>query len=54
MVDVTDVKGVAEGDEVLLWGDELPLEEKAQTVGTITYELLCHISRRVPRVYLGA
>ena len=54
MVDVTDVKGVAEGDEVLLWGDELPMEEKAQTVGTITYELLCHISRRVPRVYLGA
>ena len=29
----------------------LPLEEKAATIGTIPYELLCAINPRVPRVY---
>lgn len=50
MVDVTDVPAQA-GDEVTLFGPELPLEEKADTLGTISYELLCAVSRRVPRIY---
>lgn len=50
MVDVTNVPARA-GDEVELFGPELPLEEKADAVGTIQYELLCAVSRRVPRIY---
>lgn len=51
MVDVTDLSDVTVGDEVTVFGPELPLEEKADTVGTIQYELLCGIAPRVPRVY---
>ena len=53
MVDVTDIPDVAIGDVVTVFGPDLPLEEKADTVGTIQYEMLCGVSRRVPRVYLG-
>ncbi len=34
------------GDSVLLWGDELPVEEVARHAGTIPYQLLCGISNR--------
>lgn len=53
MVDVTDLEDVRVGEEVIVFGCELPLEEKAEAVGTIQYELLCGISPRVPRVYLN-
>lgn len=52
MVDVTDMPDVHVGGEVTVFGPELPLEEKADTVGTIQYELLCGVAPRVPRVYL--
>ena len=56
MVDVTDVPGVKIGDEVTIFGTqdgaELPLEELAEKAGTITYELLCAVAPRVPRVYV--
>ena len=52
MVDVTDIVDVRVGDEVTVFGPELPLEEKADVVKTIQYEMLCGISRRVPRVYI--
>ena len=51
LVDVTDLPA-AVGDEVTVFGSELPIEEKAAAVGTIQYELLCGVSGRVPRVYL--
>ena len=51
MVDVTDLPQVREGDEVVLFGEELALEDKADAAGTIPYELLCAVSPRVPRVY---
>ena len=34
------------GDPVLLWGDELPIEEIAKNAGTISYQLLCGITNR--------
>ncbi len=34
-----------------LWGPELPVEEIAQHVGTVAYELLCNVARRVTLVY---
>lgn len=56
MVDVTGVAGVQEGDEVVLLGrqgdETLLADEWAARLGTITYEVLCNISKRVPRSYL--
>ena len=57
-IDVTDVDGAAYGDEVVLLGrqdnDEIRVEELAGKVGTISYEVFCNISARVPRVYVHA
>jgi alanine racemase len=56
MIDVTDVPGVADGDDVVLVGSQgsaaLPAEEVADAAGTIAYDLLCGIGPRVPRRYL--
>lgn len=59
MVDVTDIPGVAVGDEVTLLGCDrqgncVRAEELAEWAGTIPYEIFCGISKRVPRVYLNA
>jgi alanine racemase len=51
MIDVTDLPEAQVGDEVTIFGDGLPVEEKAETIGTIPYELICAPSIRVPRVY---
>jgi len=50
MVDVTGLMA-DEGDEVLLFGDELPLSEVADKLGTIPYEILTSVSNRVKRIY---
>ena len=50
MIDVTDVAGAAVGDEVVLWGGTLPVEEVAVQADTIPYELLTRVGARVPRV----
>jgi len=56
MVDATDVEGASLGDEVVLMGrqgtDEITAEEIAEKIGTISYEVLCMVGKRVPRVYL--
>lgn len=57
MIDITDLKEeVNVGDEVVLFGRqgwrELPVEEIASKMGTINYEIVCNIGKRVPRVYL--
>jgi len=56
MVDVTDVPGVAVGDEVVLFGEQggtsLPIEEVAQGSETLAYEILCTIGKRVTRLYV--
>ncbi|KPK17034.1 MAG: hypothetical protein AMJ62_03225 [Myxococcales bacterium SG8_38] len=57
-VDVTDVPGVAVGDEALLLGEQdggtLDARDLAAAAGTIPYEVLTNVSRRVPRLYLNA
>ena len=35
------------GDPVILWGNDLPIEEIAHLAGTIAYELLCNVSKRI-------
>ncbi len=58
LVDVTDVPGVSFGDEVMLIGESpsvsISAEDIAETIGTIPYEVLCNISKRVPRVSVGS
>jgi alanine racemase len=46
-VDVTGLPRVSPGDEVVLWGEGLPVEEIAGYAGTIPYELICGVSQRV-------
>ena len=46
-IDVSRVPGVEVGDEVMLWGAGLAVEELARLAGTIPYELLCGVTQRV-------
>jgi alanine racemase len=56
MIDVTDVPGVSLGDEVVLMGSQegevITAEDIAEKMSTISYEFLCGIGPRVPRVYI--
>jgi len=57
MVDVTDLEtNVKVGDEVVLFGKqgdrEIRVEELASLIGTISYEILSVVGKRIPRVYL--
>jgi alanine racemase len=57
MVDVTDIPRVSVGDEVILMGkqgrEQITVEEIAEKINTISYEVFCLIGKRVPRVYKG-
>jgi alanine racemase len=48
-VDLSGMPDAGVGSEVMLWGDELPVDEVAQAAGTIGYELMCSITPRVQR-----
>ena len=50
MLDVTDLN-VNEGDEVIVFGEQYPISQMAKDMGTIPYEVLTNVSRRVKRVY---
>ncbi|MBB3102416.1 alanine racemase [Azomonas macrocytogenes] len=50
-VDLSDLPAAQIGDEVELWGAQLPVDELAQACGTIGYELLTKVTPRVPRHY---
>jgi alanine racemase len=52
-VDLTDVPRAAIGAPVQLWGDALPIDEVANAAGTVGYELMCALARRVPVVEAG-
>ena len=49
-VDLTDIPGAAVGDPVELWGRNIAIDEVAACAGTISYELLTGVTRRVPRI----
>ena len=53
-IDLTDVPGAAVGDEVILWGgsgdNAISVNDVARLAQTISYEMLCTVGRRVPRV----
>lgn len=48
-VDLRDIAQAQVGDEVILWGEGLPVEEVAEAAGTIPYRLLCGLTQRLPR-----
>ena len=50
MVDVTGTDA-RPGDSAEVFGDKMPLQELADKLGTITYEILTSVSRRVQRIY---
>lgn len=50
MIDVTGLE-LQEGDEVIIFGDQFPVQKIADKLGTIAYEVLTGISQRVKRVY---
>ena len=56
MVDVTDIGNIKIGDEVVTMGQkdglEITADEIAEVMDTINYEVVCLVSRRVPRVYI--
>ncbi|KYO66833.1 alanine racemase [Thermovenabulum gondwanense] len=56
MVDVTEIEGLKVADDVELFGDGtnngVTADEVAKIIGTISYEVLCAVSKRVPRVYI--
>lgn len=55
MVDVTNIPRVSVGDEVVLIGkqgkEKITADEIANKIGSISYEVLCSIGKRVPRIY---
>ena len=57
MVDVSEIAGAAVGDDVVLIGcdgdQSILADQLARWAGTISYEVLCGISKRVPRIYRG-
>ena len=52
VVDLSDITEADVGSEVILWGKDLPIEEIAKKADTIAYELLCHVSDRVPKLFV--
>ena len=50
MVDITGIVA-HEGDRAIIFGEDLPVSEVAETLGTISYEILTSIGQRVKRVY---
>jgi len=47
-VDLSDLPDAQTGSRVVLWGEGMPVDEVARAAGTISYELLCALTQRVP------
>ena len=55
MIDITDIEGVAEGDEVKIFSAERgnSADDMASVLGTIPYEILTSVAKRVKRIYIN-
>jgi len=51
MIDVSEIENVHIGDEVIIFGKNLPIQQVAKAIKTIPYEVLTSVSERVKRVY---
>lgn len=56
MIDITEIEGVQVGDTVTVIGRDgdqtITWDDWADRLGTISYELVCGIGKRVPRIYM--
>lgn len=52
MIDVSAVPEACEGDEVIVFGERPSVREVAETLGTISYEVLTSVSARIKRIYV--
>ncbi len=52
-VDLSDCPEARVGDDVILWGKGLPIEEIAADADTVPYELMCSVTQRVPAETVG-
>jgi alanine racemase len=48
MVDLDGLPHAGIGSPVVLWGEGLPVDDVAASAGTVSYELLCALTQRVP------
>ncbi len=54
MIDVTNANNISTGDEVILFGNAaITADNIAAWLGTINYEVICMVSKRIPRIYIG-
>jgi alanine racemase len=51
MFDVTDIEDLQAGDQAILFGETPTVDELADLLNTINYEIVCSIGKRVPRIY---
>lgn len=51
MIDITNVKDVREGDTVIIFGGQVSIQQMADKIGVIPYEILTSISPRVKHLY---
>lgn len=52
MLDLTDISNVEVGQEVIIYGEDNPVEYFADLLDTINYEIYCNLSERIPRIYV--
>lgn len=52
MIDLTNIDNIAEGEEVIVYGDDNRIDDIANKIGKIPYHLLTAISKRVQRTYV--
>ena len=53
MIDVTNVNNISVGDEVIVFSDkEILADDVAKWTNTINYEVICLVSKRIPRIYI--
>ena len=53
MINLTDKPNVGVGSEIEIFGENNPIERMAELAGTIPYEIVCAVSKRVHRVYIS-
>ena len=52
MIDVSHIENVQTGEEVIIFGQEPSADDIADKIGTINYEVVCAVGKRVPKVYI--
>ena len=54
MIDASNANNISTGDEAVIFGEYNSADELAEICGTISYEILCMVGKRVPRIYLDS